>query len=112
MGDFEQDLLLDAAEDARTVEFIRNYLPQDLKDRFTEDELYYFLDVIVDYYATSGVLENSKPDEEGFIDIDLEAVVRYVVEQARKDKVGEFDPEEIMWVVQGEAEFSDSMEEE
>ena len=52
---FEKELLKDAEEDARTVEFIKNYLPQDVKDKFTDEELYYFLDVIVDYYATSGV---------------------------------------------------------
>lgn len=112
MGDFEQDLLQDAADDARTVEFIKNYLPQDVKGKFTDDELYYFLDVIVDYYATSGVLENSQPDEDGFIDIDLDEVVKYVVEQAHKDKIGDFDPEDVLWVVQGEAEFSDSLDEE
>ena len=28
--------------------------PQDLKDKFTEDDLYYILDVIVDYYTSSG----------------------------------------------------------
>ena len=111
MGDFEQDLLQDAADDARTVEFIKNYLPQDVKGKFTDDELYYFLDVIVDYYATNGVLD-AAPDEEGFIDIDLDEVVKYVVEQAHKDKIGDFDPEDVLWVVQGEAEFSDSLDEE
>lgn len=111
MGDFEQDLLQDAADDARTVEFIKNYLPQDVKGKFTDDELYYFLDVIVDYYATSEVLD-AAPDEEGFIDIDLDEVVKYVVEQAHKDKIGDFDPEDVLWVVQGEAEFSDSLDEE
>ena len=31
----EEDFLLDAEDDARAVEFIQNYLPQDLKDKFT-----------------------------------------------------------------------------
>ena len=29
----EEDFLLDAEDDARAVEFIQNYLPQDLKDK-------------------------------------------------------------------------------
>ena len=37
----EDDFLLDAEDDARAVEFIQSYLPQDLKDKFTEDDLYY-----------------------------------------------------------------------
>ena len=40
MRTFEEDLLLDAEDDRKTVEYIKNYLPQDLKDKITEDELY------------------------------------------------------------------------
>ncbi len=109
MDNLETELLMDAEDDARTIEFIRNYLPQELKDRFTEDELYYFLDVIVEYYATSGILE-AEPDKDGCIDIDMEKIVDYVVKQARKDKMGEYDPEEVMWVVQGEMEYGESLE--
>ena len=54
MDSLEQELLQDAEDDARTVEFIKNYLPQEVKDKFTDEELYYFLDVIVEYYANSG----------------------------------------------------------
>ena len=46
----EEDFLLDAEDDARAVEFIKSYLPQDLKDKFTDDDLYYILDVIAEYY--------------------------------------------------------------
>ena len=50
----EDDFLLEDEDDQKTIEFIKNYLPQDLKDKFTEDDLYYILDVIVDYYTSSG----------------------------------------------------------
>ena len=82
----------DAEEDARIVEYIKNYLPSELKETFSDNELYYFLDVIVDYYANSGVLD-AEPDKDGFVDIDLDKVVDYVVEQAKKDKVGDFKAE-------------------
>lgn len=51
----EDDFLLEDEDDQKTIEFIKNYLPQDLKDKFTEDDLYYILDVIVDYYTSSGM---------------------------------------------------------
>ena len=37
-------------EGCREIEFIRNYLPQELKEKFSDDELYYFLDVIIENY--------------------------------------------------------------
>ena len=111
MDSFEQELLQDAEDDARTVEFIKNYLPQEVKDKFTDEELYYFLDVIVEYYANSGVLD-AEPDADGYIDIDQDKVVDYVVSQARKDKMGDFDPEDILWVVQGEMEYGETVAED
>ena len=82
----EDDFLLNDADDEKTIEFIRNYLPQELKEKFSEDELYYFLDLIDEYYSESGILKESK-----------------------KDEVGEYDPEDILFVVQGEMEYGNSL---
>ncbi len=102
------EFLQDDLDDEKTIEFIKNYLPQDLKDRFSDDELYYFLDVIDEYYVESGILD-AQPDEDGYIDIDLEKIVDYIIKEARKDEMGEFDPEELLFVVQGEMEYTDSL---
>ena len=40
----DEELLQEAEDDRLTVEYIQNYLPQELKERFTEEELYYFLE--------------------------------------------------------------------
>ena len=83
-------------------------MPQELKEKFSDDELYYFLDLIDEYYSESGILD-AQPDEDGFIDIDLEKVVDYIVKEAKKDEMGEFDPEEMLFVVQGEMEYGNSL---
>lgn len=102
------EFLQDDLDDEKTIEFIKNYLPQDLKDRFSDDELYYFLDVIDEYYVESGILD-AQPDKDGYIDIDLEKIVDYIIKEARKDEMGEYDPEELLFVVQGEMEYTDSL---
>ena len=95
-------------DDEKTIEFIKNYLPQDLKDKFSDDEVYYFLDVISDYYTTSGCLD-VQPDGDGYIEIDQDAIVDYIVKEARKDKIGDYAPEDILFVVQGEMEYGNSL---
>lgn len=105
----EEDFLLNDADDEKTIAFIKNYLPQELKEKFSDDELYYFLDLIDEYYVESGILD-AQPDTDGYIEIDLEKVVGYVVKEAKKDEMGEYDPEEILFVVQGEMEYGDSLE--
>ncbi len=107
MATFEEDLLRDAEDDRQTVEYIKNYLPQELKDRFSDDELYYFIDVIGEYYVD--LLDKHSGSEEE-IDIDVEEVAKYVARQAKKDKMGEFDPEDLRWVVDGELEYGESLE--
>ena len=103
---FDDELMQDAADDAQCVEFIRAYLPQELKEKFDDELLFYFLDVIVDYYANSGVLDQT-PDADGCIDIDMDAMARYMAETARKDKMGDFAPDDLVWIANGEAEYSE-----
>lgn len=108
MSTFEEDLIADAEDDRLTVEFIQNYLPQDVKEKFTEDELYYFLDVIDEYYVT--LLEKAekkgiKDNEE--MDIDIDELANHLAKQAKKDKMGDFDAEDLRWVVEGELEYAE-----
>ena len=111
MSAIDDEIMLEAEEDAREIEFIRNYLPQELKEKFSDDELYYFLDVIIDYYTSSGVFDQ-KPDEDGYIDLDLDQVVDYMIKKAKKEKMGEFEPDDILFVVQGELEYSEQLDDE
>lgn len=108
MAALDDELLQSAEEDARAIEYIKSRLPQELREKFTEDNLYYFLDVIVEYYAESGILD-AEPDSDGYINIDEEAVATYVAEKARKEGIGKFDTEDILFVVQNEMDFEESL---
>ena len=105
----EDDFLQNDIDYEKTIEYIKNYLPQELKDKFSNDEFYYFLDLIDEYYSQSGVLD-AKPDEEGYIDIDLEKIVEFIVREGHKDGMGEYNPEDILFIVQGEIEYTESLE--
>ena len=108
---FEDELLQDAEDDRLTVEFIKNYLPQELKETFTDEQLYYLLDVLIEYYTDSGILE-AEPDKDGYIDIDIEAIAEHLAQQARKDGMGDFQPDDLRWVVEGELEYGASLDDE
>lgn len=111
MNNDDDFLLEDAVEDAKTVAFIRSYLPQELKERFSDEDLYYFLDLIIEYYATSGCLD-AEPDEEGYINIDQDEIVEYLLAEAKKDNIDGFTADELLFVVQGEMEYGNSVAEE
>lgn len=102
------DFLLDDEEDVRTVEFIKNYIPQELKEKFTDDDIYYIIDVIADYYVNSGILDQ-EPDEEGYINIDQDKIVNFIVKEAAKDGMGPYDADDVFFIVQGEMEYGNSI---
>ena len=104
----EDDFLLEDEDDEKTIEFIKNYLPQDMKEAFSDDDLYYILDLIVDYYTTSGCLD-AQPDDEGYINIDQDEIVNYIVKESAKDGMGPFDTDAIFFVVQGEMEYGNQL---
>ena len=95
----------------RQIEYIKNYLPQELKEKFSDDEFYYFLDLIDEYYSESGILD-VEPDEEGCVEVDLGQIVDYIIKEAHKDEMGDYDPEEILFVVQGELEYTESLDDD
>ena len=80
------------------------------QEKITEDELYYFLDLIVDYYAESGVLD-ATPDKDGFVEIDTEAIANHLSAKAAKEGVGKFSPEDLLFVVQAELDYGLEQEE-
>ena len=100
---FDQELLMDEEENQREIAFIRKQLPNDLKEKYTDDELLFIIDAIGTYFYTSGVLETN--DEE--VDIDLEVVSNYVCNEAKEEGEGPFDPQEVFFVVQADLDFQE-----
>jgi len=107
----KDDFLQDDFDDEKCIEYIKNYLPQELKEKFSDDEFCYFLDLIDEYYSESGILEE-EPDEDGCVEIDLEQIVDYIIKEAHKDGMGDYDPEEILFVVQGELEYTEAQDDD
>jgi DNA-directed RNA polymerase specialized sigma54-like protein len=103
MASFEDELRLDDEENRREIAFIRERLPQEVKPHFSEDDLYYFLDAIIDYYYESGILESTEEE----VDIDLQEVANAVTQKALRDKQGNFDPEEVFYVVEADMDFQE-----
>ena len=102
------EFLMDDLDDDKTVEFIHNFLPVELKEIFSDDDLYYIFDTIADYYFSSGLLD-AKPDADGCVEIDTEKTVNYIIKEAKKDKIGDWLSKDIELVVQAETEYGNSL---
>ena len=91
-------------DEDRAVEFIHNYLPQDLKTKFPDDTLYYILDLICEFYEKNGYLNEEDEEKEE------RELIAFIVQQARKDAVGNFLPEDILLVLRAEEAYMDTLD--
>lgn len=100
----KDDFIYDETE---SVKFIQNYLPQELKDKFSDDDINYIVDLIYEFYDSKGYMDIDDDDTD--IEIDEDELTEFVVKNALKDKVGKFEAEDIAFVVQGELAYCDSI---
>lgn len=103
MSTDNDDILYDEDD---SVKFIQNYLPQEYKGMFSDDDILYILDLIYEYYESNGFLDE---DVDEVVDIDEDELVAYVVKNAIKDEVGKFDEDAITFIVQGELNYCESI---
>lgn len=100
-----EDLQYDEDE---AVKFIQNYLPTELKDKFSSDEINYVIDLIYDYYDHKG-LTSEQLSEDDIIEIDEDDMTLYVLKNAKKDNIREFSSDEITFIIQGELAYCESL---
>ena len=93
-------------DDDVAVEFIHNHLPQDLKVKFSEDSLYYILDLICEFYEKNDYLNEDDEEKEE------KELIAFIVKQASKDAIGNFLPEDILMVLRAEAAYMETLDTE
>ncbi|MDR2118319.1 MAG: hypothetical protein LBP25_02110 [Tannerellaceae bacterium] len=89
-------------DEEASVKFIQNYLPQELKDKFSDDDILYLMDLAEEFYE-------SKRDTDIFDEDDEEELVQYILKNAKEDGVGSFEPEAIQHILNGEMEYCESI---
>lgn len=95
-------------DDEKTIAYIRERLPQEIKEKYSDDDFYYILDTIYDYYEKSGILDSNNE----YIDIDINAIAEFVAKEAKKNGIGEFGTDELFFIIEGELEYNGIIDEE
>ena len=88
------------------IKFIRNYIPQEIKDKYSDDDIVYLTDIVYDYYDKKGLFAEGQDEE---LELDEEDIIGYVAKTVKKDKEVHFDEEDIRFLVLGELEYEDSL---
>ena len=103
MASIDEELLQDQQETQREIAFIREQLPSDLKELYTDNQLVWMLDTIATYFYESGILESN--DDE--VDVDIDEVSDYLCKQAVAEDLPKLNADEVRFVVEADLDFQE-----
>lgn len=93
----------------QAVKFIRNFVPREIEDKYTDDEILLIVDLIWDYYEQKGLLSlNDIETEEELLNED--DLVAYVKNEVKEQQDLLVDPNDIPYIVKGELQYEESLE--
>jgi len=92
-----------------SVRFIQEHLPEEMKGKFTDDEINYIVDLVYEYYEEKGFWDEDEEDDDAEVEIDEDELLAYVIDNANRDAVRDFSEEEIEAIVAGELAYCDSL---
>jgi len=105
--DKDEDFLYD---DNESVKFIKNHIPESVRDKYNDDDIVYIVDLIYDYYDSKGFMDdNFNESEDDSIDFDEYELVAYVIKNASSDGQGDYTAEDVAIIVQAELDYCESI---
>ena len=108
MANIDDEILRGAEEDAKEVAFIMNYIGSENREVFTEEDIYYCLDVLLEYLDNM----NDKVDADGFIDIDAEEIAKHIQKKAKKEGMGPYELDALVLLIDAELEYNEQLDNE
>ena len=102
----DNEILQGAAEDAKEVAFIQSRLGVENCEVFTEEDIYYCIDVLLEHLDTL----SDQADEEGCIDIDVEEIARHIQKKAKKEGMGPYDLDALILLANAELDYNEQLE--
>lgn len=98
-----------AYDEDQALKFIRASLPEEIKNKYTDDEILYVIDCIWDYYESKGLLSLSADltEEE---ELDVDQLTDYVRKAVRKDDELIMDTDDLSYIVKGELAYEESLD--
>lgn len=93
----------------KAVRFIRDYMPENIADKYSDDEILCVVDIIWDYYEKKGLLSLNDIDTEEEL-LNEEELTDYVKQEVKADGDLIVDMADIKYIVKGELEYEESLE--
>ncbi|MDE6298461.1 MAG: hypothetical protein K2M10_02260 [Muribaculaceae bacterium] len=96
-------------DEDKAIKFIREELPQNISEKYSDDEILFIIDTIWDFYEKEGMLTiNLDVVEEE--ESDPKKLIDYVKKEIKRDNQLMMDPADIPLIVKAELDYEESIE--
>ena len=89
-------------DDTECIKFILNHLPTELKEKVTNDDVQYVLDLICEYYSANDLIEEDTVEEATIAEEDM---FNFIWAAIRKEQIVEMDEYTLEAILDGEFEY-------
>jgi len=69
-------------DDNDSVQYIKDSLPEHIKQKFNDDDITYIIDLVYEFYESKGLLDDDAADESASFEFDEDELVAYVTTNA------------------------------
>ena len=97
-------------DEDEAVKFIRAFIPEDIKTKYTDDEILLVIDTIWDFYESKGLTTLPTEEEEDEEQVEIDEISAYVAKEIKKDGELIMDPSDIKFIVQGELAYEETLD--
>lgn len=101
---------IQAYDEDMAVSFIRSFLPDEIKDKYADDDILLVIDTIWDYYEAKGLTTLPANDEEDEEQVDIDDMAKYVAKEIKKDGMLTMDYADIKLLIQGELAYEETLD--
>ena len=93
------------------IEFIRNFMPEKLKNKYSDDDILLIIDTMYDFYEKGDEQETLYDEgDDNNDEFNLNEIVNFVKKSIRKDPDNQVDMDDVKVIVEGEMEYENTLE--
>lgn len=94
-------------DEEKAIAFIRNYLPEDKRNNYSDDDILFIIDCMWDFYEDNGFLDLSNDEDET---IDFENLYKYLDKCIKQDGELHICEADLKCIIKGELDYEESLD--
>ena len=94
------------------IDFIRQYIPSNIKNKYSDDDILLVIDTMYDFYEKGDEQESLYDEGDNNSDeYNINEIVNFLKKSIRKDPDNQIDMDDVKALVEGEIEYENTLEE-